>query len=159
MMRALEAWCHFLLGNPHPIIVFTDHKNLTYFRSAQWLTCRQARWHCTLLEYDLSFQHVPGKDLSAPDALSRRPDHSSSDNDNADVTLLPDSFFLRLIDNEFAAAFRSTDPLANPVIVAASAALTNGSPPPMRSSLDDWRLEDGVLFFKDCTYVPPHLCK
>jgi hypothetical protein len=38
VIRALKAWRHFLEGNPHPVIVFTDHQNLLYFRSAQKLT-------------------------------------------------------------------------------------------------------------------------
>jgi hypothetical protein len=31
IIHALKAWRHYLEGNPHPIIVFTDHKNLLYF--------------------------------------------------------------------------------------------------------------------------------
>jgi hypothetical protein len=43
IIRALTEWCHYLEGNPHPVIIFTDHKNLLYFRTAQKLTHRQAR--------------------------------------------------------------------------------------------------------------------
>ena len=32
VMRALDAWRHYLLGSPTTVQVFTDHKNLTYFR-------------------------------------------------------------------------------------------------------------------------------
>ena len=31
VMRALDAWHHYLLGSPTTVQVFTDHKNLTYF--------------------------------------------------------------------------------------------------------------------------------
>jgi len=35
------------------------------------------------------------------DALSRRPDHiPEKDNDNEDITILPDSLFINLIDTE-----------------------------------------------------------
>ena len=35
------------------------------------------------------------------DALSRRPDHiPENDNDNEDVVLLPDTLFIRVINNE-----------------------------------------------------------
>jgi len=67
---ALKVWRHYLEGNPHPVIVFTDHKNLLYFRSAQNLTHCQARWQLTLNKFDLELHHVPGTKLTAPDALS-----------------------------------------------------------------------------------------
>ena len=42
IVRALEAWRHFLQGSPHPTEILSDHKNLTYFRTAQKLNRRQA---------------------------------------------------------------------------------------------------------------------
>ena len=46
------------------------------------------------------FEHIPGKDLYTPDALSRCPDHiPASDTDNEAVTLLPDTLFVNLIDS------------------------------------------------------------
>ena len=71
VMRALDAWRHYLLGSPTTVQVFTDHKNLTYFRQPRNLNRRQARWLLDLSEYDLTFKHIPGKDLCAPNALSR----------------------------------------------------------------------------------------
>ena len=38
IIRAFEAWRHYLEGSPHPIQVISDHKNLTYWKSAQKLT-------------------------------------------------------------------------------------------------------------------------
>ena len=40
---ALEEWRHFLEGTVEKFKVYTDHKNLSYFRSAQKLNRRQAR--------------------------------------------------------------------------------------------------------------------
>ena len=37
VIRALKSWCHYLHGSPFPVQVFTDHKNLTYFRQPQLL--------------------------------------------------------------------------------------------------------------------------
>lgn len=42
IIRAISHWRQFLLGSPLPVIVFTDHQNLTFFRAAQNLTRRQA---------------------------------------------------------------------------------------------------------------------
>ena len=41
---ALEEWRHWLEGVEHPFIVWTDHKNLQYLRTAKRLNSRQARW-------------------------------------------------------------------------------------------------------------------
>jgi hypothetical protein len=43
IIRGLEEWRHYLEGARHPIEIWTDHKNLEYFRVAQKLNHRQAR--------------------------------------------------------------------------------------------------------------------
>lgn len=40
---ALEEWLHWLEGTKEPLLVWTDHKNLEYIRSAKCLNPRQAR--------------------------------------------------------------------------------------------------------------------
>ena len=40
----LKIWCHYLQGSSSPVQVFTDHKNLTFFKQAQKLNRRQAQW-------------------------------------------------------------------------------------------------------------------
>ena len=35
IIRAFEAWWHFLQGSPHPVEILTGHKNLTYFKTSQ----------------------------------------------------------------------------------------------------------------------------
>ncbi|KAI5116732.1 hypothetical protein M0805_004202 [Coniferiporia weirii] len=40
IIRGLEAWRHYLLGNPHTTIIWCDHKNLSYFRSDRHLSPR-----------------------------------------------------------------------------------------------------------------------
>lgn len=50
-------------------------------------------------DYDLKLVHVPWKELAGPDALSWRPDLiPKNDSDNNQVTLLPDSLFVNIID-------------------------------------------------------------
>jgi hypothetical protein len=39
IIRGLEEWRHYLEGARHPIEIWTDHKNLEYFRVAQKLNC------------------------------------------------------------------------------------------------------------------------
>ena len=35
IIQALEEWRHYIQGSPHTTIVFSDHKNLTYFWGGQ----------------------------------------------------------------------------------------------------------------------------
>ena len=44
IIRSMEEWRHFLEGAEHQFEVWTDYKNLEYFRSAKKLNRRQARW-------------------------------------------------------------------------------------------------------------------
>jgi len=101
IIRALSEWRHYIQGSAHTTVVHSDHKNLTYFRSAQKLNRRQARWSLNLSEFDLQLIHVPGKKMIVSDALSRRTDHSSgNERNNEDITLLPNHLFANTIDSE-----------------------------------------------------------
>ena len=40
IIRTLQEWRHYIQGSPHTTIIYTDHKNLTFFRSAQKLNRR-----------------------------------------------------------------------------------------------------------------------
>jgi len=52
-MTALEEWRQYLLGAKEVFEIFTDHKNLEYFRKPQKLNWRQARWVTEMQEYHL----------------------------------------------------------------------------------------------------------
>ena len=58
VMRALDAWFHYLLGSPTMVQVFTDHKNLTYFHQPCNLNHQQARWLLDISEFDLTCEHI-----------------------------------------------------------------------------------------------------
>src|SRR5882757_2211124 len=78
IIRALETWRHYLLGSEFPVIIHTDHKNLTYYRDARKLSPRQSRWQLLLSQYD----------LIVLDALSRRIDHCGDDDDMFNLTVM-----------------------------------------------------------------------
>jgi hypothetical protein len=81
IVRALEQWRHYLEGTGKQVQVFTNHKNLTYFRSPQRLNRRQARWQLFLSQFDLQLVHCPGRQLVQADALTRKwPIHLPDDN-------------------------------------------------------------------------------
>jgi hypothetical protein len=73
--------------------IWTDHKNLEYFRVAQKLNRRQARWSLYLSRFDFTLHHKPGQSMGKPDALSRRADHGSGQGDNDNLTLLAPELF------------------------------------------------------------------
>jgi hypothetical protein len=153
IIRALDAWRHYLLGSPHEVTVFTDHKNLTYFRSPQKLNPRQARWSLQLSQYNLNLVHVPGRQMVQSDALSRRPDHiPEGDTDNEDMTMLPETLFLRALDTdlqaEFLAQVKEDDFFGNAV------EMLKKKNTPIRSALEDWETRDDLLFYKGRCYVP-----
>ena len=77
-----------MIGCPHKIVVYTDHKNLEYFNSTKILNRRQARWAEILSEFDFTIVYRPAKKNGKADALSRRLDHELERGDrNANLIL------------------------------------------------------------------------
>ncbi len=63
---ALGEWRHWLEGSAQPFLVWTDHKNLEYIRSAKRLSSRQARWHSSLIVSTSPFRTGPGPKMLSP---------------------------------------------------------------------------------------------
>uniref|UniRef100_A0A8C7YBJ2 Gypsy retrotransposon integrase-like protein 1 n=1 Tax=Oryzias sinensis TaxID=183150 RepID=A0A8C7YBJ2_9TELE len=80
---ALEEWRHWLEGAEHPFVVWTDHKNLAYLRTAKRLNSRQARWCLFFDRFCFTITYRPGSRNVKPDALSRK--YSSSDKSTATI--------------------------------------------------------------------------
>jgi hypothetical protein len=93
IIRGLEEWRQYLEGARHPVEIWTDHKNLEYFRVAQKLNRRQARWSLYLSRFNFTLHHKPGRSMGKPDALSRWADHGSGQGDNDNLTLLAPELF------------------------------------------------------------------
>lgn len=158
IIRGLTTWRHYLLGSPHPVTVWCDHQNLTYWREPRRLSPRQARWHLFLSQFDLHITHVPGKDLIQSDLLSRRADHvKQGEEDLNEVSIvLPDNLFLSALSLD------DTDKLTKHII-----SVTTNDPrvhdllskikkniPPTRTVLSDWNETDGIIYFKTKIYIP-----
>jgi hypothetical protein len=75
IIRAFEHWRIFLEGTKETVTVFTDHKNLEYWKTARTFNRFHARWYLTLAPYNFVITYRPGKQSQKPDALSRRADH------------------------------------------------------------------------------------
>ena len=101
-----------------------------------------------LANYDLRLVHVPGKQLSAPDTLSRRLDFiPKEDADNKGVTLLPQTLFTRLVDIELNQKIAKST-RNNPQVLNALHALEGETPTPFRSRLSDWKYDVEILMYQ-----------
>uniref|UniRef100_A0A0W0G4X8 RNA-directed DNA polymerase n=1 Tax=Moniliophthora roreri TaxID=221103 RepID=A0A0W0G4X8_MONRR len=154
IVRALQTWRHYLMEGPYPVTVLCDHKNLTYFRTAQKLNRRQARWSLILSMFDLRLVHVPGREMIQSDALSRRDDHVKGvDTDNDDVILLPQQLFINVIDLDLQAKLRDrlgSDDFHKMTLES----LTTNGVPPIKSALSDWEVNDSLIRYRGRIYVP-----
>jgi hypothetical protein len=74
---------------------------------------------------------------------------------NADVMLLPDTMFVCLLDDSLHDTLSTDDPSSDPIFSTASDALNGLCLPPMKSALSDWKIVDGILYYKDHAYVSP----
>lgn len=88
MKMAFDEWRHWLEGAEHPIVVWTDHKNLAYLQQAKRLNPRQSRWSLFFSRFNFTISYRPGSRNTKPDALSRL---FSSDHDVPAATIIPPS--------------------------------------------------------------------
>ena len=168
VIRALQEWRHYIQGSNHEMIIYSDHKNLTYFRNAQKLNRRQARWSLLLSEYDIKLIHLPGDKMILSDTLSRRPDFIPDKNtDNKDIVLLPNRLFqgtplsdvwttlrnpsisVNLIDLDLQRKIANSEDLDREAIEAVNILLDKGLTH-LQRDLEDWTTEE----FEGKNYIP-----
>ena len=73
IVSALQAYEHFIIGSPHPVYVYCDHKPILYLwaRKGQ-LSHRFFRYQVIITKFqNLKIIWTPGKNLPIPDILSR----------------------------------------------------------------------------------------
>jgi hypothetical protein len=98
IVNALDHWRLYLAGSPHKIIIHLDHQNLLYWKEPHKISCHVAREVLVLSEYNFEIQHIKGIANRQADALSRRPDYNQGQNNNQDVTVLPEQVFARAME-------------------------------------------------------------
>ena len=67
---AFKNFRHLLQGSDFPTLVYTDHKNLEYFRTTKQFTPRQARWSLFFSGFDFKIIYITGKENIRADFLS-----------------------------------------------------------------------------------------
>src|SRR5271155_6092628 len=95
------------------------------------------------------------------DALSRRSDHCpDKDQDNQDITLLPENMFINLIDMDLQNRIASATDYDHNIGNILKTLLEEG-PTVLKNDLSDWTTEDfngsNILFYKGKNYVPMDL--
>lgn len=101
---SLEEWRHWLEGAVQPFIVWTDHKNLEYLRSAKRLNSRLARWALFFSRFHFTITYRPGSRHVKPDALSRQ--FSTSERESDPGTILPDACVIGAVSWEIESLIR-----------------------------------------------------
>ena len=158
IIQALEEWRHYIQGSGHTTIVHSDHQNLMFFKLAQKLNRRQARWALFLSEFNIKLIHMPGSKMILSDALSRRPDFiPEEDHDNENRILLPENMFINLIHVDLQDRIANLTNYDFDVKNALEMLLENG-PNTLQNDLEDWKLEkhngQNVMFYKGKNYIP-----
>jgi len=77
----------------HPVLVITDHANLTYYRHPHKIGQRVAGYIGEYEQYDIQLAYRPGASNRA-DALSRRPDYAPDPYNDEPVVALPEHLFV-----------------------------------------------------------------
>ena len=72
IVDSLKQWRYLLVGTHIPVTVYTDHKNLLYFRDAKVLNRRQARWSQFLADFNFVITYRKGSEQRVSDPLSRQ---------------------------------------------------------------------------------------
>jgi hypothetical protein len=85
---ALRHWSHLLCSTILPVLIWTDHRNLTYWIEPQKVGPRAATWQVELTQYNYELRHKPGNTMKA-DTLSCHPDFDTENTANNHLIVLP----------------------------------------------------------------------
>ena len=92
--------------------------------------------------------------MAPADTLSRR-DHVDTTQDNQEASICPEPIIIQALDLALAQKIQSSTK-SDPLVLRALESLKVGSPLFPRSSMDNWHMTNGHLYFKGRMYIPPH---
>ena len=92
--------------------------------------------------------------MAPADALSRC-DHVDTTQDNQEASICPEPIVIQALDLTLARKIRSSTK-SDPLVLRALEGLKVGSLLFPHSSMNDWHMTNGHLYFKGCMYIPPH---
>jgi len=95
IMRGLRNWDYLLKSTTIPVLIYTDHANLRYYRNPRKIGPRVAGYLPEREQYNILLEYKSGATNRA-DGLSRREDYDTRSNpDNENVTVWPDQYFCK----------------------------------------------------------------
>ncbi|KAF8755226.1 hypothetical protein RHS01_05545 [Rhizoctonia solani] len=144
-------------GTVHPVTVFTDHRNLEYWKESRTFNRRHARWHLLLAGYNFQIVYRPGKQSGKPDALSRRSDHANIPPEPQ--TMLPDPVFANValitpekeLQRQIEASLDQDESLEEILQFLQN---ESKAPPSIKRAFKDYQMEAGLLFYQGRIVVP-----
>src|SRR6267142_5885982 len=89
----LKHWDYLLKCAKYPVLVITDHVNLTYYRHPHKIGQRVARYIGKYKQYNIQLAYRP-RALNRADALSRWPDYAPNPYNNEPVIALLEHLFI-----------------------------------------------------------------
>lgn len=159
IIRAFEYWRIYLEGTEQPVTVFSDHKNLEYWKEARNFNRRHARWHLILASYNFVIHYRPGKQSDKPDALSRRADYA--DVQETPQIMLPSELFanaLQELPSEISLQHSIQKALdLDPSLEAVLEFLRRDNtqtPSSVKAKFKDYELADNLLWYNNKILVP-----
>jgi hypothetical protein len=111
VLRGLRHWRHLLTGTPGecPVLVFTDHANLQYYRDPRKIPACVHSWNTELADYHIKIIYKPGPQ-NHTDTLSHDPNNDGPMSNNEEVVSLNTSLFsLDSLERQTLAAAISLD--------------------------------------------------
>jgi hypothetical protein len=157
IIRSFEHWRIFLEATPEPVTVFTDHRNLEYWKESRTFNRRHARWHLLLADFNFRITYRPGKQSGKPDALSRQSDHADIPPENQ--SMLPQSVFANIatvvpekeIQRQIEASLHLDESLDE---ILSHLQDESKAPPSVKRGFKDYEMEAGLLFYQGRILVP-----
>src|SRR6266850_1539669 len=89
----LKHWDYLLKCAKHPILVITDHVNLTYYQHSHKIGQHVAGYIGKYEQYNIQLVYRPGAS-NHTDALSRQPNYTPDPYNNEPVIALPEHLFI-----------------------------------------------------------------
>ena len=122
---------------------------------------RQARWTLFLSQFNLNLKHVPGKTLIQSDAISHLKHLNLEEENNKDVTLLPNDMFICMLEPDIKQRIKESphyeEDIRNRIKLLTDEDLSKYNPDilkRMKQDLFDWQIEDRLVFYKGRCYMP-----
>ncbi|QRW25043.1 Retrotransposable element Tf2 protein [Rhizoctonia solani] len=151
IIRSFEYWQIFLEGTLHPITVFTNHRNLEYWKESRTFNCYHAQWHLLLAGYNFQIVYCPGKQSGKPDALSCQSNHANIPPDNQ--TMLPNPIFVNIaivtpkkeLQCQIEAALDQDKSLEEILQFLQN---KSKAPPSIKQAFRNYKMEAGLIFYQ-----------